>query len=83
MFSAMDRGYLIDLLADAERHVADGVARIGAQRELLAHLERAGPSELVLTARGVLNSLLHSQAMHEQIRDRWLAVLQQSSTDET
>ena len=65
----MDRATLVRPLEDAERQVAQGKDYIAKQEAVIAGLARDGHG--TAQARGLLDTLLESQAVHEQHRG-WL-----------
>jgi hypothetical protein len=64
----MDRQMIVDHLALAERHVADGRAHIEKQRALTARLEQNGYA--TKEAVRLLNIFLDLEAAHIADRDR-------------
>ena len=71
----MDQGTLQQHLAQAERHIARGVVHLARQRELIAKLDRAGHD--TEEARTILDSLMETQVLHEQDRERLLCLASQ------
>ena len=68
----MDQGVLQQHLAQAERHIAQGVVHLARQRVLIAELHRAGHA--TDEARAILDSLMETQVLHEQDRERLLGL---------
>jgi hypothetical protein len=64
----MDRDFLLAHLAEAQRHVAEGAARIGRQRQLIIELGRDGHSSDA--AEDLLRSFERIQKSHLAHRDR-------------
>ena len=64
----MDPAFMRRLLAEAERHVAEGEALVARQRDLIRKLERDGHG--TRAARLFLKSLEETQALHIADRDR-------------
>ena len=73
----MDRAILLDHLALAERHVAEGDRHLMRQREIVAEIEEAGRDSAL--ARGLLLTFEGSQATHIADRDRLLRELEGAS----
>jgi hypothetical protein len=71
----MDRGVLLQHLAQAERHVAEGEQLLLRQEELIAELDRDGHD--TEEARVILDTLRETQALHLQDRDRIIRELEQ------
>jgi len=71
----MDQGTLLQYLAQAERHIARGVVHLTRQEALIAELDRAGHN--TEQARAVLDSLMKTQALHQQDRERLLGLASQ------
>jgi len=65
----MDRAILARHLEQAERQVAEGKEHIATQEAVIAELVRDGHD--ASQARALLDTLLESQALHEQHRG-WL-----------
>jgi hypothetical protein len=61
----------LELLASVDRHIADCSHRIDRQRILVATMERANHSGLQ-AAKILLESLLESQVLHTEYRQRTL-----------
>jgi hypothetical protein len=66
----LDRAELEQHLAEAERHVSEGLDRICHQKEIIAELERGDHHEAALEAHSVLKTLIESQALTVEERDR-------------
>lgn len=64
----MDPQRLHKHLAEAEAQVVKGLRHIADQRDVVEQLERDGHDST--TARDLLTTLLHSQQLHEEHRDR-------------
>ena len=62
----MDRAIQLEHLAEAERHIAEGKARIVKQRAIIADLERDGHD--TTQAYALLRTFLKTQAGHEEHR---------------
>jgi hemerythrin len=58
-----------ELLAEADRHVAEGEQHVARQREMVAELERDGHD--AKAARELLRQFEQTLAMHVADRDRW------------
>jgi len=71
----MDQGVLQQHLAQAERHIAQGVVHLARQRVLIAELHRAGHD--TDEARAILDSLMETQVLHQQDRERLLRLASQ------
>ena len=71
----MDQGALQQHLAQAERHIAQGVVHLARQRVLITELHRAGHD--TDEARAILDSLMETQALHQQDRERLLSLASQ------
>jgi hypothetical protein len=71
----MDRAVLLQHLAQAERHVAEGEQHLLRQEELIAELDRDGHD--TEKARVILDTLRETQALHLQDRDRIMRELEQ------
>jgi hypothetical protein len=69
----MDRALLLDHLATAERHVAEGEHHLARQRRLIAEMERDGHD--TRSALELLSTLEQTQAMHVSHRDHIRAEL--------
>lgn len=69
----MDRTLLTELLAESDRHVAQGERHIARQHQLIAELERDGHD--TTSAIEFLSTLEQTQAMHIAHRDRIRAEL--------
>jgi hypothetical protein len=72
----MDQGTLQRHLAQAERHVAQGVVHLARQRALIDELDRAGHD--TTDARAVLDTLTETQVLHEQDREHLLGLASQA-----
>jgi hypothetical protein len=72
----LDRTATEQQLADAERHVFEGLERICHQKEIIAQLVRDqhGPA-VIQQARSVLKTLMQSQSLYVEERDRLRAEL--------
>jgi hypothetical protein len=68
----MDQGALKQHLAQTERHIARGVVHLARQRELIAELDQAGLD--TEEARAILDTLIATQVLHEQDRQRLLCL---------
>lgn len=66
----MDRALLLDHLAMAERHVAEGERIIARQREIVAQLTRDGHAGLLSKALDLLSMFEETQAAHVTDRNR-------------
>ena len=78
MLSAyMDRTVLLNHLALAEQHVAQGERHLSRQREIIAETEAAGRDSAL--ARELLHTFEATQATHMADRDRLLRELSQAS----
>ena len=64
----MDRHMVLDHLALAERHIAEGKIIIDRQRNLIAHLEQGGHDTAL--SRELLSQFFHTQKSHEEDRER-------------
>ncbi|MBB4360646.1 hypothetical protein GGD66_008163 [Bradyrhizobium sp. CIR48] len=71
----MDRGMLQEHLAIAERHIALGVKLLAKQEALIAELDRHGHD--TKGARDVLATMVETQSLHIDDRDRILRELGQ------
>jgi hypothetical protein len=71
----MDRWALLQHLAQAERHIAEGVVHLARQRALIAALDRAGHDSE--EARAILDTLMETQIIHEQDHERLLRLVSQ------
>src|SRR5215471_18386455 len=71
----MDQGALQQHLAQAERHIAQGVVHLARQRALIAELDRAGHD--TEEARAILDTLMETQVLHEQDREHLLGLASQ------
>ena len=60
----MDRQLVLERMAQAERHVAEGHKIIQRQRHIIADLERDGHD--ATQAHALMNALLETQAAHEE-----------------
>ena len=69
----MDRALLLQHLAQAERHIVLGEEHLTIQEALIADLERDGHD--TEGAKEVLATMLQSQAVHVETRDRILREL--------
>lgn len=69
----MDRALLLQHLAQAERHIVLGEEHLTIQEALIADLERDGHD--TEGAKEVLATMLQSQAIHVEARDRILREL--------
>src|SRR5215475_14165265 len=74
----MDQAELQQHLAQTEQHIAQGVAHLARQRALIVELGRAGHD--TEEARAILDSLMETQVLHEQGRDRLLVLLSQRTS---
>jgi hypothetical protein len=74
----MDQGALQQHLAQAERHIARGVVHLARQRELIAELDRTGHD--TEEARAILDTLMETQVLHQQDRERLLGLAPQGAT---
>ena len=63
----MDRALLLQILLQAERHVADGERKLAREREIVATLESDGHDTTMALAR--LAQFNQIQAMHVADRD--------------
>ena len=72
----MDQAALQQHLAQAERHIARGVVHLARQRELIAELDRAGHD--TEEARAILDTLMETQVLHQQDRERLLGLASQT-----
>jgi len=71
----MDRRALLQHLAQAERHIAEGMVHLARQRALIAELTRAGyDSEEACV---ILDTLIETQLLHEQEREHLLRLASQ------
>jgi hypothetical protein len=66
----MDRYVVLAHLAAAERHIAEGQARLERQEQLVAKLERNGRETKEAIA--ILATMKQTQELHLQDRDRIL-----------
>ena len=66
-----------ELLADVERHIADGNRRIKRQRAIVTDMQRDGHDGLV-QARVLLESLMDSQLLSKNYRRRILMEITQN-----
>ena len=73
-----DRTTLEGNLAEAERRIADGLKHICHQKEVIAQLELDQHREALEPARSLLKTLIESQTLHVEERDRIRAGLLQS-----
>jgi hypothetical protein len=64
----MDRQMMLDHLALAERHIAEGKIIIERQETLIAELEQ--DSHDITLARELLSQFLQTQKSHEEDRER-------------
>jgi len=77
----MDQGTLQQHLAQTERHIAQGVVHLARQRALIAKLDRAGhETDETEEARAILDSLIETQVLHQQDRERLLGLASQRAT---
>ena len=60
----MDRQLVLERMAQAERHVAEGHKIIQRQRHIIADLERDGHD--ATQAHALMNAFLETQAAHEE-----------------
>jgi hypothetical protein len=67
----------LELLADVDRHISDGHNRIEKQRAIIATLELNGSAGLA-QARLLLATLMESQALHEDYRQRVMIKIDQN-----
>jgi hypothetical protein len=67
----MDRAALLELLAEADRHLAETEQHTSHQREIIADLEHMGRggSETAQTARELLNSMERARRARMAYRD--------------
>src|SRR5215471_2286954 len=63
----MDRRALLQRLAQAERHIAEGMVHLARQRALIAELTRAGHDSEEACV--ILDTLMETQLLHEQERE--------------
>jgi hypothetical protein len=70
----MDQAALHRYLAQAERHIARGVVHLARQRALIDELGDAGQD--TEEARTILDTLMQTQALHQQDRERLLDISQ-------
>jgi len=71
----MDRWALLQHLAQAERHVAEGMVHLARQRALIAELTQAGHDSEEACA--ILDTLMETQLLHEQEREHLLRLASQ------
>ncbi len=71
----MDRAIILEHLAQAERHVADGKQIIEKQEALIIDLERDGHD--ITDAIKILMTMRQTQALHEDGRDQIMKELEQ------
>jgi hypothetical protein len=64
----MDRVELQQHLAETEQHIAQGVAHLARQRALIDELGHGGHD--TEEARAILDTLMETQVLHEQDRER-------------
>ena len=69
----MDRQTMLEHLAMAERHVTEGEIHLSRQRALVAELDRDGHD--TADARAILATMLETQRLHVEDRDRMLTEL--------
>ena len=69
----MDRNILLQHLAQTERHIAEGEEHLAQQTLLIEKLERHGHDSE--DARALLKTMIETQALHKQDRDRVLKEL--------
>ena len=69
----MDRQTMLEHLAMAERHVTEGEVHLSRQRALVAELDRDGHD--TADARAILATMLETQRLHVEDRDRILKEL--------
>ena len=69
----MDRQTMLEHLAMAKRHVAEGEIHLSRQRALIAELDRDGHD--TADARAILATMLETQRLHVEDRDRILKEL--------
>jgi hypothetical protein len=69
----MDRAALLQHLAQAEHHVAEGRRHLARQEELIAELDRDGHD--TTEARKLLATLRATQALHQEDVERLLGQL--------
>jgi hypothetical protein len=71
----MDQGALQQHVAQAERHISRGVVHLAQQWALIAELDRAGHD--TEEARAILDTLMETQVLHQQDRERLLRLISQ------
>lgn len=76
MVCSMNHWALLQNLAQAERHIAEGVVHLARQESLIADLDRAGHDSD--EARTILDTLAHTQLLHEQDREHLLSLVLQA-----
>jgi hypothetical protein len=69
----MDRQTMLEHLAMAERHVTEGEIHLSRQRALVAEWDRDGHD--TADARAILATMLETQRLHVEDRDRMLKEL--------
>ena len=69
----MDRNILLQHLAQTKRHIAEGEEHLAQQTLLIEKLERHGHDSE--DARALLKTMIETQALHKQDRDRVLKEL--------
>jgi len=74
----MDRQKMLEHLAMAERHVAEGGILVCRQQALIAELDRDGHD--TRAAWTILATMLETQRLHVEDRDRILKELSSAST---
>src|SRR5262245_42955830 len=73
----MDRHMLIDHLAQAERHIAEGRAHVESERQIVEGLVRGGHD--ARKSQDLLELFEDTLAMHVEERDRLLSELTEST----
>jgi hypothetical protein len=73
--SLMDRATLLQQLAEAEHHMAEGRRHLTHQETIIAALDRDGHD--TTDALALLATMRETQALHQQERDRILRKLDQ------
>lgn len=79
----MNRAMLLDHLRLAEAHVQSGERHIALLRRRIAELETGNLDARLEQARALLDTLLHSQALHIDHRDRLRVDLTVADAGET
>jgi hypothetical protein len=67
----------LELLADIERHIADGSQRIERQQALVAIMQRDGHDGLPV-AQALLDGMIEGQILHVAYRERTLTAIKQN-----